>query len=41
MACKEFDGSFNKQKIGENGMEIQEDWRQQLKIKSSSERISW
>ena len=46
MACKEFDRSFNKQKIGENGMEIQEDWRQQLKInhhlqKELVDKISW
>ena len=38
--------SFHKQKIGENGMEIQEDWRQQLKInhhvqKELVDKISW
>ena len=38
--------SFHKQKIGENGMEIQEDSRQQLKInrnvqKELVDKISW
>ena len=43
---KELPHSFHKQKIGENGMEIQEDWQQQLKIshhvkKELVDKISW
>ena len=42
---QELDRSFHKQKIGENGMEIQEGWRQQLKInhvqKELVDKISW
>ena len=43
---QELDRSFHEQKIGENGMEIQEGWRQQLKInhhvqKELVDKISW
>ena len=43
---QELGRSFHKQKIGENGMEIQEDLRQQLKInhhvqKELLDKISW
>ena len=43
---QELDRSFHKQKIGENGMEIQEGLRQQLKInhhvqKELVDKISW
>ena len=43
---QELGRSFHKQKIGENGMAIQEDWRQQLKVnrqvqKELVDKISW
>ena len=43
---QELDRSFHKQKVGENGMKIQEGWWQQLKInhhvqKELVDKITW